>query len=107
MLEASLDVDTEPLTEDCQDTYVSPDSPALSGGTSNSRKSTPSLPEKPGYPDSVYVMAANVFQSIRVEKAPEKALIKYGDQPLHTVEYEDESMQRLSYELAFSALKCE
>ncbi|KAM6220877.1 putative methyltransferase NSUN7 [Rhynchocyon petersi] len=64
------------------------------------------LAEKPGYSDSVYVRAANIFQGIRMEKSPEKALIKYGTQPLpSTSESEDESFRRLAYELAFSALK--
>ncbi|XP_069320939.1 putative methyltransferase NSUN7 [Eulemur rufifrons] len=62
--------------------------------------------DKPGYPDAVYVMAANVFQGIRIEKSPEKVLIKYGTAPLLSLsESEDESSRRLSYELAFSALK--
>ncbi|KAB1281848.1 putative methyltransferase NSUN7 [Camelus dromedarius] len=78
----------------------------LSGGTASSGKNAAGLPEKTGYPDSVYVMAANIFQGIRVEKSPGKVLIKYGNEPLpYSTEFEDESFQRLSYELAFSALK--
>ncbi|XP_006873291.1 PREDICTED: putative methyltransferase NSUN7 [Chrysochloris asiatica] len=68
-------------------------------------KSSTCLAEKPGYPDSIYVMAANIFQGIRIEKSPEKVLIKYGNEPLPASEPEDETFQRLSYELAFSALK--
>lgn len=76
---------------------------ALSDG-----KSSAGAPEKTGYPDSVYVMAANIFQGIRIEKSAQKVLIKYGNEPLRSFsESEDQSFQRLSYELAFSALKCE
>ncbi|XP_007178849.2 putative methyltransferase NSUN7 [Balaenoptera acutorostrata] len=79
---------------------------ALSGDTAYSEKTSTGLPEKTGYPDSVYIMAANIFQGIRFEKSPEKVLIKYGNEPLpSSTESEDESFQRLSYELAFSALK--
>ncbi|XP_058155442.1 putative methyltransferase NSUN7 [Dasypus novemcinctus] len=71
-----------------------------------SRGRSPCLAEKPGYPDSVYVMAANIFQGIRIEKSPEKVLINYGNEPLpSSSESEDESFRRSSYELAFSALK--
>lgn len=80
----------------------------LSGDTSTGEKNSTGLPEKTGYPDSVYIMAANIFQGIRFEKSPEKVLIKYGNEPLRSLpESEDESSQRSSYELAFSALKCE
>ncbi|XP_058285977.1 putative methyltransferase NSUN7 isoform X2 [Hylobates moloch] len=73
----------------------------LSGG-----KSSAGVPEKTGYRDSVYVMAANIFQGIRIEKSAQKVLIKYGNEPLRSLsESEDQSFQRLSYELAFSALK--
>ncbi|XP_068399165.1 putative methyltransferase NSUN7 [Eschrichtius robustus] len=79
---------------------------ALSGDTAYSEKTSTGLPEKTGYPDSVYIMAANIFQGIRFEKSPEKVLIKYGNEPLpSSTVSEDESFQRLSYELAFSALK--
>ncbi|XP_049487902.1 putative methyltransferase NSUN7 [Panthera uncia] len=78
----------------------------LSGDTSTGEKNSTGLPEKTGYPDSVYIMAANIFQGIRFEKSPEKVLIKYGNEPLRSLpESEDESSQRSSYELAFSALK--
>ncbi|XP_058578754.1 putative methyltransferase NSUN7 isoform X1 [Neofelis nebulosa] len=78
----------------------------LSGDTSTGEKNSSGLPEKTGYPDSVYIMAANIFQGIRFEKSPEKVLIKYGNEPLRSLpESEDESSQRSSYELAFSALK--
>ncbi|KAM9677949.1 putative methyltransferase NSUN7 isoform 1-T3 [Trichechus inunguis] len=73
---------------------------------SSREKSSSCSAEKPGYPDFIYVMAANIFQGIRFEKSPEKVLIKYGNEPLpSSSESEDESFQRLSYELAFSALK--
>ncbi|XP_045330225.1 putative methyltransferase NSUN7 isoform X1 [Leopardus geoffroyi] len=78
----------------------------LSGDSSTGEKNSTGLPEKTGYPDSVYIMAANIFQGIRFEKSPEKVLIKYGNEPLRSLpESEDESFQRSSYELAFSALK--
>ncbi|XP_073898499.1 putative methyltransferase NSUN7 isoform X2 [Castor canadensis] len=78
----------------------------LPGDAASSDKSPISVPEKTGYPDPVYVMAANIFQGIRIEKSPEKVIIKYGSEPLPSLpESEDESFQRLSYELAFSALK--
>ncbi|KAM7326350.1 hypothetical protein ACRRTK_014828 [Alexandromys fortis] len=70
------------------------------------KKSSTNVPEKPSYPDSVYVMAANIFQSIRVEKSPDRVIIKYGNEPLPSwSQSEDEAFQRSSYELAFSALK--
>uniref|UniRef100_A0A452EP74 NOP2/Sun RNA methyltransferase family member 7 n=1 Tax=Capra hircus TaxID=9925 RepID=A0A452EP74_CAPHI len=81
---------------------------ALSGDPACGENSSTGSPEKTGYPDSVYILAANIFQGTRLEKSPEKALIKYGNKPLpSSTESEDESFQRLSYELAFSALKCE
>lgn len=70
------------------------------------KKSSAIVPENPSYPDSVYVMAANIFQGIRVEKSPDRVLIKYGNEPLPSwSQSEDEAFQRSSYELAFSALK--
>ncbi|XP_004681545.2 PREDICTED: putative methyltransferase NSUN7 [Condylura cristata] len=79
---------------------------ALSGDEAANERNLTAVPEKTGYPDSVYVMAANIFQGIRMEKSPEKALIKYGKEPLPSLsESGDESLQRLSYELAFSTLK--
>ncbi|KAM5282147.1 putative methyltransferase NSUN7 isoform 3-T5 [Hipposideros larvatus] len=79
---------------------------ALSGDAASRGKNSTGLPEKTGYPDSVYVMAANVFQGIQIEKSPDRVLIKYGNEPLRPLsESKDESFQRLSYELAFSALK--
>ncbi|XP_045689973.1 putative methyltransferase NSUN7 [Phyllostomus hastatus] len=79
---------------------------SLSDDEASSEKNSGGVPEKAGYPDPVYVMAANIFQGIRIEKSPEKVLIKYGNKPLRFLsESEDESFQRSSYELAFSALK--
>lgn len=70
------------------------------------KKSPTIVPEKPSYPDSVYVKAANIFQSIRMEKSPDRVIIKYGNEPLPSwSQSEDEAFQRSSYELAFSALK--
>ncbi|XP_040822258.1 putative methyltransferase NSUN7 [Ochotona curzoniae] len=79
---------------------------ALSGLAASSEKSSAGVLEKTGYPDSVYITAANIFQGIRVEKSPETIIIKYGNEPLRSLpEPTDEALQRLSYELAFSALK--
>ncbi|XP_004642708.1 putative methyltransferase NSUN7 [Octodon degus] len=78
----------------------------LSDDAPPSEKSSAGDPEKTGYPDPVYVMAANIFQGIRMEKSPEKVIIKYGSEPLRcSAQSEDETVRRLAYELAFSALK--
>ncbi|CAO2639791.1 Putative methyltransferase NSUN7 [Lemmus lemmus] len=70
------------------------------------KKSSAIVPEKLSYPDPVYVMAANIFQGIRIEKSPDRVIIKYGNEPLPSwYQSEDETLQRLSYELAFSVLK--
>nr|XP_056711600.1 putative methyltransferase NSUN7 [Euleptes europaea] len=69
-------------------------------------KSSTSLTEKTGYQDSIYRNAANIFQGIRKEKPQDKILVKYGNGPLPlAIDFKDERCQRLSYELAFSALK--
>ncbi|KAK2495811.1 hypothetical protein MC885_017388 [Smutsia gigantea] len=79
---------------------------ALAGDARSSEKNSVHLPPRTGYPDSIYIMAANIFQGVRFEKSPENVLIKYGNEPLQSLsKSEDESFQRLSYELAFSALK--
>ncbi|CAK6433215.1 unnamed protein product [Pipistrellus nathusii] len=80
---------------------------ALSGDEASGEEDESGVPDKTGYPDPVYVMAANIFQGIRIETAPEKLLIKYGSEPLRPSagEPEDESLQHLAYELAFSTLK--
>ncbi|XP_051021081.1 putative methyltransferase NSUN7 [Acomys russatus] len=78
----------------------------MSGDVVCKGRSSPTVSEKPSYPDSVYVMAANIFQGIRIERPPDRVIIKYGNEPLSFwPQHEDESFQRLSYELAFSALK--
>lgn len=70
-------------------------------------KSSTSLTEKTGYQDSVYLNAANIFQSIHKEKPQDKLLVKYGNGPFPlAMDFKDEQCQRLSYELAFNALKC-
>nr|XP_020641939.1 putative methyltransferase NSUN7 isoform X1 [Pogona vitticeps]XP_020641940.1 putative methyltransferase NSUN7 isoform X1 [Pogona vitticeps]XP_020641942.1 putative methyltransferase NSUN7 isoform X1 [Pogona vitticeps]XP_020641943.1 putative methyltransferase NSUN7 isoform X1 [Pogona vitticeps]XP_020641944.1 putative methyltransferase NSUN7 isoform X1 [Pogona vitticeps] len=71
-----------------------------------SEKSSTSLTEKSGYQDSVYLNAANIFQGIHNEKPQDKILVKYGSGPLPSLpDFKDEQFQRLSYELAFNALK--
>lgn len=80
----------------------------VSGGGVPTQKGSAIVPEKTGHPDAVYVLAANIFQGIRIEKSSDKVLIKYGNEPLPSLpDFEDEALQRLSYELAFSTLKCE
>ncbi|NWU74807.1 NSUN7 methyltransferase, partial [Onychorhynchus coronatus] len=69
-------------------------------------KRTVALIEKDGYPDSVYMNAARIFQGIRAEKSKDKMLVRYGnnsESPL--LAFKDEHSRRVSYELAFSALK--
>uniref|UniRef100_A0A670XV55 NOP2/Sun RNA methyltransferase family member 7 n=1 Tax=Pseudonaja textilis TaxID=8673 RepID=A0A670XV55_PSETE len=62
---------------------------------------------KTGYQDPLYLSAAHIFQSVRNEKPDDKILVKYGTGPLPSLpDFKDEESQRLSYELAFSALKC-
>jgi len=70
-------------------------------------KRTMTLIGKKGYHDSVYKNAAKIFQSIRTEKRKDRILVRYGDgsaSPMLT--FKDQYSQRVSYELAFSALKC-
>ncbi|NXA06931.1 NSUN7 methyltransferase, partial [Sapayoa aenigma] len=69
-------------------------------------KRTMTLIEKNGYPDSVYKNAAKIFQSIRTEKSKDKIQVQYGDnsEPL-VLAFKDEHSKRVSYELAFNALK--
>ncbi|NXO26666.1 NSUN7 methyltransferase, partial [Cisticola juncidis] len=62
--------------------------------------------EKNGYPDSIYVNAAKIFQGIRNEKSKNRNLVQYGDNPESPVmAFKDEHSRRVSYELAFNALK--
>lgn len=63
--------------------------------------------EKNGYPDSIYINAAKIFQGIHTEKSEDKSQVRYGDNaesPMVT--FKDEYSRRASYELAFNALKC-
>ncbi|KFZ54984.1 Putative methyltransferase NSUN7, partial [Podiceps cristatus] len=68
-------------------------------------KRTMTLIEKNGYHDSVYVNAAKIFQGIHTEKPKDRTLVWYGDGSSPMLTFKDEYSQRLSYELAFSALK--
>ncbi|XP_051645944.1 putative methyltransferase NSUN7 isoform X1 [Manacus candei] len=69
-------------------------------------KRTVTLIEKDGYPDSVYMNAAKIFQGIHTEKSKDKMLVRYGDNSESPVlAFKDEHSRRVSYELAFSALK--
>ncbi|KAM9381595.1 putative methyltransferase NSUN7 [Phaethornis superciliosus] len=67
---------------------------------------TMTLTEKSGYPDTVYVNAAKIFQVIHTEKPKERMLVRYGDGSLSPMQtFKHEYSQCASYELAFSALK--
>ncbi|NXT62533.1 NSUN7 methyltransferase, partial [Chaetops frenatus] len=62
--------------------------------------------EKKGYPDSIYVNAAKIFQGIHTEKNKDRMLVRYGDNSESPVmAFKDEDSRRVSYELAFNALK--
>ncbi|XP_043548417.1 putative methyltransferase NSUN7 isoform X2 [Chiloscyllium plagiosum] len=62
--------------------------------------------EKTGYPDYVYKVSADIFQSIHVEKPLSRRLVNYEKDPEMIIpEIKDEKFQRWVYELAFSALK--
>lgn len=78
----------------------------MSGDLVAKRKPSAAL-EKSSYPDSVYVTAANIFQGIRIQRPADKVIINYGDEllPSSWTQAEEDSFQRLSYELAFSTLK--
>ncbi|XP_041346121.1 putative methyltransferase NSUN7 [Pyrgilauda ruficollis] len=61
---------------------------------------------KDGYPDSIYINAAKIFQGIRIEKSTGRILVQYGnasESPM--MAFKDEHSRRVSYELAFRALK--
>ncbi|XP_005501427.2 putative methyltransferase NSUN7 isoform X1 [Columba livia] len=69
-------------------------------------KRTMTLIEKNGYHDSVYMNAAKIFQGIHTEKSKDKILVRYGDGSVTPmVTFKDEYSQRVSYGLAFNALK--
>ncbi|NWI55168.1 NSUN7 methyltransferase, partial [Calyptomena viridis] len=69
-------------------------------------KRTMTLIEKNGYPDSVYQNAARIFQDIRTEKSKDRTLVQYGNNSESPVlAFKDEHSRRVSYELAFNALK--
>ncbi|NWI84909.1 NSUN7 methyltransferase, partial [Pitta sordida] len=69
-------------------------------------KRTMTLIGKNGYPDSIYINAAKIFQGIRTEKSKDETRVWYGnnsESPMLT--FKDEHSGRVSYELAFNALK--
>uniref|UniRef100_A0A8B9BIG6 NOP2/Sun RNA methyltransferase family member 7 n=1 Tax=Anser brachyrhynchus TaxID=132585 RepID=A0A8B9BIG6_9AVES len=69
-------------------------------------KRTMTLIGKNGCHDSVYINAAKIFQGIRNKKPKDKMLVRYGDDSVSPVlTFKDEYSQRMSYELAFNALK--
>ncbi|NXR21300.1 NSUN7 methyltransferase, partial [Cinclus mexicanus] len=62
--------------------------------------------EKNGYPDSIYINAAKIFQGIHTEKSEDKIQVRYGnnsESPM--MAFKDERSRRLCYELAFNTLK--
>ncbi|NXY44407.1 NSUN7 methyltransferase, partial [Ceuthmochares aereus] len=70
------------------------------------QKRTMTLIAKNGYRDSDYINAAKIFQGIYTKKPKDRTLMQYGDDSLTPVlTFKDEYSQRVSYELAFSALK--
>uniref|UniRef100_A0A8B9PB90 NOP2/Sun RNA methyltransferase family member 7 n=1 Tax=Apteryx owenii TaxID=8824 RepID=A0A8B9PB90_APTOW len=78
----------------------------ISDEKGSTEKSTMTLIEKNGYHDSIYINAAKIFQGIHNKKPQDRILVRYGDDsssPMLT--FKDEYSQRVSYELAFSALK--
>ncbi|XP_061235810.1 putative methyltransferase NSUN7 isoform X2 [Neopsephotus bourkii] len=69
-------------------------------------KRTMTLIEKNGCHDTIYMNAAKIFQGIHTEKAKDRMLVRYvGDSAPPALAFKDVSSQRLSYELAFNALK--
>ncbi|NXI44362.1 NSUN7 methyltransferase, partial [Galbula dea] len=69
-------------------------------------KRTMTLTEKNGYRDFIYVNAAKIFQGIHTEKPKDRLLVRYGeDSGSPMLPFKDEYSQRVSYELAFNALK--
>ncbi|NXK85212.1 NSUN7 methyltransferase, partial [Amazona guildingii] len=69
-------------------------------------KRTMTLIEKNGCHDTIYMNAAKIFQGIHTEKAKDRMLVWYaGDSAPPVLAFKDVCSQRLSYELAFNALK--
>ncbi|NXO68895.1 NSUN7 methyltransferase, partial [Phainopepla nitens] len=61
---------------------------------------------KNGYPDSIYINAAKIFQGIHIKKSKDRFLVQYGENsgsPM--MAFKDEHSRRVSYQLAFNALK--
>lgn len=73
----------------------------------SAEKRTVTQIEKNGYPDSVYINAAKIFQGIHTEKNKDGMLVRYGDNSESPMmAFKDEHSRRVSYELAFNTLKC-
>ncbi|KAM6313434.1 putative methyltransferase NSUN7 [Aegotheles albertisi] len=78
----------------------------ISGGKGSVEKRTMTLMEKNSYHDSVYINAAKIFEGIHTEKPKDRVLVRYGGDSLSPMlTFKDEYSQRVSYELAFNALK--
>ncbi|NXN84266.1 NSUN7 methyltransferase, partial [Bombycilla garrulus] len=61
---------------------------------------------KNGYPDSIYINAAKIFQGIRIEKSKNRFLVRYGENSdSRMMTFKDEHSRCISYKLAFNALK--
>ncbi|XP_062430501.1 putative methyltransferase NSUN7 [Rhea pennata] len=78
----------------------------ISDEKGSTEKSTMTLIERNGYHDSIYINAAKIFQGIHNKKTQDRILVRYGnDSASPILTFKDEYSQRVSYELAFSALK--
>ncbi|XP_062349617.1 putative methyltransferase NSUN7 [Cinclus cinclus] len=72
----------------------------------SAEKRTVTQIEKNGYPDSIYINAAKIFQGIHTEKSEDKIQVRYGnnsESPM--MAFKDEHSRRVCYELAFNTLK--
>ncbi|KFV06839.1 Putative methyltransferase NSUN7, partial [Tauraco erythrolophus] len=98
--------DLVPLHEDVINDTSDLSEMKISDEKGSVEKRTMTLIEKNGYHDSVYINAAKIFQGIHTDKRKDRILVRYGDDsPSPTLTFKDEYSQRVSYELAFSALK--
>ncbi|XP_068870335.1 putative methyltransferase NSUN7 [Aphelocoma coerulescens] len=78
----------------------------ISAEKRSAEKRTVTQIEKNGYPDSIYINAAKIFQGIHTEKSKDRMLVQYGDNSESPMmAFKDEHSRRVSYELAFNALK--
>ncbi|NXS85174.1 NSUN7 methyltransferase, partial [Erpornis zantholeuca] len=69
------------------------------------KKRTVTQIEKNGYPDSIYLNAAKIFQGIHTEKKEDMQVRYIDNSESPMVAFKDEHSKRVSYELAFNTLK--